>query len=246
MKERQIEKMLVRHKLDKDDAGFKRLPLDWETNIIRCVREGNVAGITHLDYADFKDKMGATASTPKRTFEYNTVAAITLFTRAAIEGGAKPDDAYDLSEVLLQNLEKAKTVQEVQEIFRLSELMFAKMVHRARTKNKPYQIEKCRLYIGENIFRKITVAEVAEYVGLHPHYLSSLFVEHEGVTLKDYIQREKVNGACQLLRYSKQSVSEIALRFGYKSQSKFTEIFRKWQFMTPTEYRNLNYHPAAE
>ena len=203
-------------------------------------------GITHWNYADFKDKMGATASTPKRTFEYNTVAAITLFTRAAIEGGAKPDDAYNLSEVLLQTLEKTKTVQEVQEIFRLSELMFAKMVHRARAKNKPYQIEKCRAYIGENIFRKITVAEVAEYVGLHPHYLSTLFSEYEGITLKDYIQREKVNGACRLLRYSNQSVSEIALRFGYKSQSKFTEIFRKWQSMTPTEYRNLNYHPAAE
>lgn len=246
MKESQIEEMLVRHRLDKDDADFKRLPLDYETNAIRCVREGNVKGFTHLNYADFKDKMGATASTPKRTFEYNTVAAITLFTRAAIEGGAKPDDAYNLSEVLLQTLEKSKTVKEVQEIFRLAELMFAKMVHRARAKNKPYQIEKCRAYIGENIFRKITVAEVAEYVGLHPHYLSTLFSEYEGITLKDYIQREKVNGACHLLRYSNQSVSEIALRFGYKSQSKFTEIFRKWQAMTPTEYRNLNYHPAAE
>ena len=246
MKESQIEKMLVRHKLDKDDASFKRLPLDYEANAIRCVREGNVDGFMHLNYADFKDKMGATASTPKRTFEYNTVAAITLFTRAAIEGGVKPDDAYNLSEVLLQALEKTKTVQDVQEILHLSELMFAKMVCRARAKDKPYQIKKCLAYIGENIFRKITVAEVAEYVGLHPHYLSTLFCEYEGITLKDYIQREKVNGACNLLRYSNHSVSEIALRFGYKSQSKFTEIFRKWQSMTPTEYRTLNYHPAAE
>lgn len=246
MKESKIEKMLVRHKLNKDDSGFKRLSVYYETHAIRCVREGNVKGFTHLNYADFKDKMGATASTPKRTFEYNTVAAIALFSRAAIEGGVKPDDAYDLSEVLIQELEKTKTVQEVHEIYWLSERMFAKMVHRVRAKNKPYQIEKCRAYIGENIFRKITVAEVAEYVGLHPHYLSTLFAEHEGITLKDYIQREKVNGACHLLRFSNLSVSEIALRFGYKSQSKFTEIFRKWQAMTPTEYRNLNHHPAAE
>lgn len=33
---------------------------------------------------------------------------------------------------------------------------------------------------------------------------------------------------------------------GYKSQSMFTKIFRKWQAMTPTEYRNLHYHPASE
>ncbi len=246
MNENQIKKMLVRHRLQKDEADFRRLSLEWEANAVRCVREGNVKGITHLNYADFKDKMGATASTPKRTFEYNTVAAISLFTRAAIEGGAKPDDAYNLSDVLLQALEKTTTVQEIHEILRLSELMFAKMVHSARAKNKPYQIEKCRAYVGENIFRKITVAELAEHVGLHPHYLSNLFSEYEGITLKDYIQREKVNGACYLLQYSNQSISEIALRFGYKSQSKFTEIFRKWQAMTPTEYRNLHYHPASE
>ncbi len=246
MNESQIRKMLVQHKLEKDDADFKRLSLDFEANAIRCVREGNVKGIHHLNYMDFKDKMGATASTPKRTFEYNTVAAISLFTRAAIEGGAKPDDAYNLSEVLLQVLEKTNTIQEIHEVFRLSEIMFTKMVHRARSRNKPYQIEKCRAYIGENIFRKVSVAELADQVGLHPHYLSNLFSEYEGITLKDYIQREKVNGACYLLQYSHQSISEIALRFGYKSQSKFTEMFRKWQAMTPTEYRNLHYHPASE
>ena len=246
MNENQITKLLVQHKLKKDDSDFKRLSLDFEANAIRCVREGNVKGITHLNDADFKDKIGATASTPRRTFEYNTVAAISLFVRAAIEGGAKPDDAYNLSEVLLQVLEKTTTIQEIHEVFRLSEVMFAKMVHRARARNKPYQIEKCRAYIGENIFRKISVAELADHVGLHPHYLSNLFSEYEGITLKDYIQREKVNGACYLLQYSNQSISEIALRFGYKSQSKFTEMFRKWQAMTPTEYRNLHYNPASE
>lgn len=246
MNENQITKLLVQHKLKKDDSDFKRLSLDFEANAIRCVREGNVKGITHLNYADFKDKIGATASTPRRTFEYNTVAAISLFVRAAIEGGAKPDDAYNLSEVLLQVLEKTTTIQEIHEVFRLSEVMFAKMVHRARARNKPYQIEKCRAYIGENIFRKISVAELADHVGLHPHYLSNLFSEYEGITLKDYIQREKVNGASYLLQYSNQSISEIALRFGYKSQSKFTEMFRKWQAMTPTEYRNLHYNPASE
>ncbi len=246
MNENQIKKMLVQHKMRKDETDFKRLSLEWEANAVRCVREGNVKGITYLNYQDFKDKMGATASTPKRTFEYNTVAAISIFTRAAIEGGAKPDDAYDLSDVLLQALEKTKTIQDVQDIMRLAEVMFARMVHRARARNKPYQIEKCRAYVNENIFRKITVAELGEHVGLHPHYLSNLFSEYEGITLKDYIQQEKINGACYLLKYTNQSISEIALRFGYKSQSKFTEIFRKWQAMTPTEYRNLHHHPATE
>ena len=246
MDEKQIKALLVRHKFEKSECGFSRLPVEYENAAIRRVREGNIKGHTFLNYEDFKDKMGATGSTPKRTYEYNTVAAITLFCRAAIEGGAKADDAYDLGEVLIQQLEKTETAPEVQEIFQLAETMFARMVHNARAKNKPYQIEKCRTYIGENIFRKITVAEVADHVGLHPHYLSTLFAEHEGIALKDFIQREKVNAACYMLRFSDQSISEIALRFGYKSQSKFTEMFRKWQSMTPTEYRNLNYHPAAE
>lgn len=246
MNENQIKTRLVRHKFEKSENDFTRLSIEYENAAIRRVREGNLQNHTFLDYEDFKDKMGASASTPKKTYEYNTVAAITLFCRAAIEGGAKPDDAYDLSEVLLQQLEKAQTILDIQEIFQLAETMFARMVHNARAKNKPYQIEKCRTYIGENIFRKITVAEVASHVGLHPHYLSTLFSEYEGMNLKDFIQQEKVNAACYMLRYSDKSISEIALNFGYKSQSKFTDIFRKWQAMTPSEYRNLNHHPASE
>ncbi len=242
----QIKTMLVRHKFEKSENDFTRLSVEYENAAIRRVREGNIQGHTFLNYEDFKDKMGASASTPKKTYEYNTVAAIALFCRAAIEGGAKPDDAYDLSEVLLQQLEKTQTVQEVQEIFQLSENMFAQMVHNARAKNRPYQIERCRNYIGENIFRKITVTEVAEHVDLHPNYLSTLFLEYEGINLKDFIQREKINAACYMLRFSDKTVAEIALNFGYKSQSKFTVIFRKWQAMTPTEYRNLNHHAASE
>lgn len=242
----QINTLLVKHKFEKSEHDFSRLSVEYENAAIRRVREGNIQEHSFLDYEDFKDKMGASASTPKKTYEYNTVAAITLFCRAAIEGGAKPDDAYDLGEVLMQQLEKTKTVLEIQEIFQLAENMFAQMVHSARATNRPYQIEKCRNYIGENIFHKVTVAEVAEHVNLHPNYLSRLFLEYEGVNLKDFIQREKVNAACHMLRFSNKTVSEIALNFGYKSQSKFTEIFRKWQSMTPTEYRNLNHHAASE
>lgn len=242
----QIKAVLVRHMFEKSESDFTRLSVEYENAAIRRVREGNIQDHTFLDYEDFKDKMGASASTPKKTYEYNTVAAITLFCRAAIEGGAKPDDAYNLSEVLLQQLEKTQTVKEIQEVFQLAETMFAHMVHNARAKNRPYQIETCRNYIGENIFRKISVAEVAAHVDLHPNYLSRLFAEYEGVNLKDFIQREKVNAACYMLRFSDKSVSEIALNFGYRSQSKFTEIFRKWQAMTPIEYRNLNHHAASE
>lgn len=42
----------------------------------------------------------------KRSLEYGAVASITLCCRAAIEGGAKPEECYDLSDVLLQQLEK--------------------------------------------------------------------------------------------------------------------------------------------
>lgn len=246
MKEHQINELLVRHKFEKSENDFSRLSVEYEEAAVRRVREGDINNICFLNYEDFKDKMGATASTPKKTFEYNTVAAITLFSRAAIEGGAKPEDAYDLGEVLLQQLERAKSIREVHEIFQLAEIMFAKMVHRVRAMNKPYQVEKCRTYIGENIYRRITVEEIARTVGRNPHYLSRLFFEYERITLKDYIQREKMDSACHMLRFSSQSIAEIALRFGYKSQSKFTEVFRKWQGMTPTEYRNLNYHTAAE
>lgn len=237
----EVEHLLSKYKLDNSEKNLNRLPMERELELLNLVRQGKYHEIQIKTFQELESNLGKIAGNPKKQYEYYTVAGITLICRAAIEGGMKPDDAYDLSDVLLQELEQAKTIAQMHEIFELTAVTFAKAVFYSKRQDSSYVIEQCKMYISNQIFTKISIESISGYVGLNPKYLSRLFAEKENITLHDYIQREKMNVACNLLKYSDRTVLEIAQYMGYQSQSNFGVIFRKWKQMTPTEYRNRNY-----
>lgn len=81
------------------------------------------------------------------------------------------------------------------------------------------------------------MADIAQHLCLNANYLSGLFHEYEGITLKAYIQQEKTKLAKNLLTYSHYTYSEIAAYLGYSSQSHFGKCFRQNTELTPGEYR---------
>lgn len=246
LSERAVEALLNKHKIENSEKEFQRLPLDYENRALRRVREGDYRDADFLPYDSIKDHLGFVSRNPVRNFEYNTVAGIALFCRAAIEGGAAAEEALDLSDVLLQEVQKAATVEELYGLYQTAEILFAKLVSNSRRSRDSYQVEQCRVYVLKNICKKITVGEIAEHIGLHPNYLSQLFAKAEGITLHDYIQREKMKRAASLLSHSERSISAIALYLGFKSQANFTQVFKKWYAMTPMEYRAFHYRAVYQ
>ena len=77
-------------------------------------------------------------------------------------------------------------------------------------------------------------------IGLGRTYLSRLFHRSEGVTVQQYIQREKCRHAARMLQYSEYTISQIDQYFGFSSQSYFGACFQTWYGMTPNAYRKAN------
>ena len=77
-------------------------------------------------------------------------------------------------------------------------------------------------------------------IGLGRTHLSRLFHQSEGVTVQQYIQREKCRHAARILQYSDYTISQIAQYFGFSSQSYFGACFQTWYGMTPNAYRKAN------
>ena len=75
-------------------------------------------------------------------------------------------------------------------------------------------------------------------MNMTPNYLSSLFARQTGITIHNYIQREKIDVASRLLKFSDRPISDVSTYMGFQSQSNFSLIFRKWKGMTPSEYRS--------
>ena len=99
-------------------------------------------------------------------------------------------------------------------------------------------IDRCKDYIFKHLHEKIRIQNIADELFLNANYLSEIFRRHEGLTITEFILREKVNLTKNLLAYSPYSYSEIAAYLGFSSQSHLGKVFKKHTGMTLHQYRN--------
>ncbi len=99
------------------------------------------------------------------------------------------------------------------------------------------EIAKAKDYILNHLAQNISVRDVADHVHLSPEYFTKLFKNETGQNIKNYILKTKVDVAKNLLENPNISVSLIAMELGYTNFSHFTQMFKKYEDVTPTDYR---------
>lgn len=102
-----------------------------------------------------------------------------------------------------------------------------------------YHVQRVMHYIEENMYGRLTVSSISENLGLNNAYLSSLFKEETGQSLKQTITVKKINQAKTLLCDTDKTVNEISKILGFSSQSLFAQRFKDLVSLSPTDYRNL-------
>lgn len=103
-------------------------------------------------------------------------------------------------------------------------------------------VAKMKAYIREHI-DEVSRGQLAEYFYLSPSYLSRLFHRETGESLIDYIQKERIALAKELLSHREYSISDIATRTGYTNFSHFSKQFRKFVGCTPNDFRKQQKEP---
>lgn len=96
------------------------------------------------------------------------------------------------------------------------------------------------LYIAENYAKKITISQIADFVGVTPSYLQRIFKQSYGETILSALTKQRVTAATELLKNSDVSVSEIGKKVGYSDKRMFLAAFKKLQGTSPSEYRKNN------
>lgn len=80
---------------------------------------------------------------------------------------------------------------------------------------------------------------IADSIHYEYNYISNLFSSVEGITIEQFIIRQKMEKVKELLVYDEHSLSEIAHHMGYSSASYLTNQFKKNTGMTPGQFRKL-------
>jgi AraC family transcriptional regulator len=78
---------------------------------------------------------------------------------------------------------------------------------------------------------------LAEEMHYEYNYLSNLFSSVEGITLEQYIIKQKIEKAKELLFYDEFNLSEIANKLGYSSVAHLSAQFKKITGLTPSELK---------
>jgi two-component system response regulator YesN len=97
-------------------------------------------------------------------------------------------------------------------------------------------IEKAKRYIDDNYYREISLENVAEFIYLHPVYLSRMFKQLTGNTFTDYLTEVRIRRAIELMCNKQYKIHVICKKVGYHSTKYFTRVFKKHTGCTPKEY----------
>ncbi len=96
-------------------------------------------------------------------------------------------------------------------------------------------------YVHTHPHEAVTMSAMADLCHLSPSYFSRLFRREVGETFITYVNRKKVQWAKERLREGKDSVNQIAMDLGFVDASYFISVFRKFEGITPVEYRQHRY-----
>ncbi len=92
-------------------------------------------------------------------------------------------------------------------------------------------------YIAEHFTEDLPIDQIAKSVGLHPNYAMTLFRKHYGLTLNQYVTRQRISYAQRLLITHDMDILQVALASGFNSLSRFYKAFKEIAGQTPRAYR---------
>lgn len=215
----------------------------WQTEqmLLQMIREGDLnyefalsqsSGISNGVPISTKDPIGQGRA--------SAITFVALSTRAAIEGGLLPDEAYSVGDAYLQSIENATSISELSAITHGMYRDFILRVNKCRTNlNVSKIIRSCVNYIELHVEEKIDIRDLSKRFGYTDYYLSRIFKEQMSMSVNDYIKMSKIERAKLLLISTDETIAQISERLGFCSRSYFGQIFKNITGVSAVTYRDV-------
>ncbi len=197
--------------------------LDTEQKLLHCIRTGDRAAAETIinDMFHFLENSGS----------FNPVYARCLFMDAAFTllKVSKPEE-QSISYILQDNL----TLQQMYE-WLIARIQFCCIENESADEKS---IDSVLEYVYQNYrSEELNVAFLSEHFGLSPYYLSKRFKDTFGESLIDFIHKLRLVEAKELIRSGNRTMADISQQVGYANIRTFNRVFKKYEGMTPMQYR---------
>ena len=92
-------------------------------------------------------------------------------------------------------------------------------------------------YIGKNLSAELRESDLAQLAGQSVSAFSRYFRRHTGMPFVQYVNRMRINLACQLLMDDALSITDICFKVGFNNLSNFNRQFLMAKGMAPSKFR---------
>lgn len=92
-------------------------------------------------------------------------------------------------------------------------------------------------YIYKNFQRPLTLEEVSSVASLSPTYFSKKFKQTTGMGFKEYLNYVRLKHAQAALLTTSNTITDIALEYGFNDSNYFKDLFKKIYGKSPREFR---------
>lgn len=220
------------------ENDFRHHTYEQETEQFHYLRLGDVEGVARVVRGLVGEGTGTLSPDPLRNAQYLFVAYVTTATRYAIEGGLPQNEAYNISDLYIQQADRCATPEAVSALVPEMMAYFTRRVAEARKAHVASRpVTRCLDEIDLHLHEVFHIGDIAELLGLNPSYLSTLFKRETGCTFTDYVRRRRVEAARNMLLYSDYSCADIAHFLAFSSQSYFNRVFQRETGLSPGAYR---------
>lgn len=102
--------------------------------------------------------------------------------------------------------------------------------------------ERAKKYIDDHYESDISLYDIAEHLKISYPYLSKVFKEGAKLNVSYYLNKKRIDKSKKLLAETDMTIQEIALSIGYNNCQSFNRFFKKYEGITPGNYRILNHN----
>lgn len=121
---------------------------------------------------------------------------------------------------------------------KIAEVQYTKALTTQDDDRKELYVKKSVDFIEKNYSTKMSITDIAGFIGIDRKYLHSLFKLYLKVSPQDFLINYRVNKACELLQNNKLSIQSVSHSVGYEDALLFSKIFKKIKGTSPKKFRD--------
>lgn len=212
-------------------------PVDLEQRIINMVKAGNkeeVAKILEIIKRENFEKNKITYDTVNNLYNEMKGSILKIVQQGSILDN---DQTYDINS-LLGKLQYSNTGFEAYEIIKGIFMNLCDIIEGKKRSQNVSLRESVIKFVDENYMHyEMCLSYVAQRFNLSEVYLSNFFKEQTGENFSDYVERIRIETACELILNGKNSIEEIAYMVGYSSSHAFRRVFKRTKGVIPSRFK---------